>query len=196
MALVDRVRNICVSPTTEWPVIAQERTDPATLVVTYLAPLAAVSAIAGFVGSTLLRAVLPFGGLFGGFFYGIVWACIAFLLTILGCYVIAFVINALAPTFGGRPDFNEAFKTAVYSYTPGLAAGILQIVPFLGAFIIILASLYGLYLLYLGLPVVMKSPQDKAVAYTVVVVVCVIVLWFVVTALFGVLGFASLMMRA
>ncbi|MBS1818478.1 MAG: YIP1 family protein [Acidobacteria bacterium] len=195
MTLVDRVRNICVSPNTEWPVIAQERTEPATLVTSYLLPLAAIGAVASFIGSSMLRAVLPFGGLGGGIISGLIGACVSILLTIIGCYVIAFIINALAPTFGGRSDFNQAFKTSVYSYTPGLAAGVLLIIPVLGWLVAMIAGLYGLYLLYLGLPVMMQSPKEKAVGYTVIVVVASIVLWFVVTMIMAVLGFAGMMMR-
>jgi hypothetical protein len=62
----------------------------------------------------------------------------------------------------------------VYSYTPAWIAGVLHIIPTLGL-LIIFAALYGLYLLYLGLPVLMKCPQDKAAGYTVIVVVCAIV---------------------
>jgi hypothetical protein len=40
-------------------------------------------------------------------------------------------------------------------------------------------ALYSLYLLYLGLMRVMKSPQDKAVGYTVVVLLVAIVVGLV-----------------
>lgn len=195
MALLDRVRNICISPSTEWPVIAQERTEPAELVVNYLAPLAAVGAVAGFIGSALLGAVLPFGGVFGGLIGGLIGACFSFVLTILGCFLVAFIINVLAPTFGGRKDFNEAFKTSVYASTPWLAAGILLVIPVLGTLVGLLAGLYGLYVLYLGLPVMMKTTPDKAVGYIVLIVVASVVLWFLVAAVFGVLGFAGLLLR-
>ena len=98
--------------------------------------------------------------------------------------MLAFIINALAPTFGAEKDSGKAFKVAVYSYTPAWIAGALQILPALGLLGII-AALYGLYLLYLGLPALMKAPQDKAVAYTAVVVVCAIVLSVVLTGIGG-----------
>ena len=92
----------------------------------YLAPLAAVGAVAGFIGSMLFRAALPFGAsVTGGFVGGLIGACVSFVMTIVGCFIIGFIINALAPTFGGRQDSNQAFKTAVYSYTPGLVAAVL-----------------------------------------------------------------------
>ena len=191
MPLVDRVRNICVSPATEWPVIEQERTEPADLTVSYLVPLALANAAAGFIGGTLLRAVLPLG-IFGGFFAGIVGACVSFVMTLLGCLLIAFIINTLAATFDGTPNFNQAFKTSVYSYTPGVVGGIARIVPFLGGFVAIVASFYGLYLLYVGLPVTMRAPKEKAAAYTVLVVVASIVVMVVITTVMSVLGLAGL----
>lgn len=129
MALVDRVRNIVVNPEREWPVIAQERTDAAQIVTGYVVPLALVSALAGFVGSMLLAAVLPFGGLFGGFLGGLIGACISVLVVVIACYLVALIINVLAPYFGARADYNQAFKTAAYGNTPALAAGVLQIIP-------------------------------------------------------------------
>lgn len=195
MTLVDRVRNICINPNAEWPVIEQESTQSAELVTGYLAPLAALGAIAGLIGSTMLVTHLPFGrSLVEGVFAGLVGACVSFVTTIGGCFAIAYVINALAPTFGGRQDSTRAFKVAVYAYTPGLVAGVLRIFPVLSILISIVAGLYGLYLLYLGLPTVMKAPREKAAAYTVVVVLSTIVLGFVastVLALFAEPGIAG-----
>ena len=111
-------------------------------------------------------------------------AVFAFVLAIVGVFILAFIIDALAPTFGAQKDSNKAFKVAVYSYTPAWIAGALQIVPGLGI-LGVLAALYGLYLLYLGLPALMKVPQEKAIGYTAVVVVCAIVLSIVVTSIGG-----------
>ncbi len=121
----------------------------------------------------------------------LVAACITLVMTVVGCFIIAFIINALAPTFGARQDSTQAFKVSVYSYTPGLAAGVLQILPVLGGLVALIAGLYGLYLLYLGLPIVMKAPQDKALPYAAVIVVCSIVLMLIIGGVMGVLGFAG-----
>lgn len=186
MTLVDRVRNICVSPATEWPVIEQERTDPAALVTGYLLPLAAIGALAGFIGRVFVGITVPLMGTYrASVMSGLVGACVAIVGTVIGCFVIAFLINALAPTFGARQDSNQALKTAVYSYTPGLVAAVLTILPVLGSLVSIVAGLYGLYLLYIGLPVTMKAPKDKTVAYTIVIVIAAIVLGFVVSMIVG-----------
>lgn len=192
MAITDRVKNILVSPSTEWPVIEQERNTPAELVGGYLAPLAAIGAVAGFVGSTVVGNTVPFVGTYRApIVAGLTGAIVAFVMTIVGCFIIATIIDALAPTFGGRKDFNQAFKVAVYSYTPGLVAGVLQVLPMLGALVGLIAGLYGLYLLYLGLPVLMKSPREKTIAYAVVVVVSSIVLMMIVGLVVGLFGGAA-----
>ena len=188
MTLVDRVRNICVSPATEWPVIEQETTPPADLVTGYLLPLAAVGAVAGFIGSVIVSALISAVGVHVSLLSSLIGAVVGVVFTVIFCFVIAFIINALAPTFGGRPDMNQALKTAVYSYTPALAAGITRVIPVLGGFVVFVASLYSLYVLYLGLPVTMKSPKDKAPGYTVVIVIASIIVGALVSGLFLLLG--------
>jgi hypothetical protein len=189
MTLVDRVRNICVSPTTEWPVIEQEKTTPADLITSYLLPLAAIGAVAGVIGGSIIGTSLPYMGTYRAPLIGsLVAACIGLVLTVVGCFVIGFIINALAPTFGGRQDTNQAFKTSVYCYTPVLVAAVARILPWLGTLIGFVAALYSLYILYLGLPVMMKAPQDKAPGYTVVVVICAIILGVMISGVFLVLG--------
>ena len=186
MTLVDRVRNICVSPSREWPVIEQENTPPGELLTGYLLPLAAVGAIAGVIGSSIIG--LPFLGARASLISSLVGACIGIVFTVIGCFVIGLIINMLAPTFGGRQDSNQALKTSIYCYTPVLVAGIARILPLVGGLVAFVAALYSLYVLYLGLPVMMKVPRDKAPGYTVVVVICAIILGAVISGVALVLG--------
>ncbi len=185
MDLVQRAKNICLSPTTEWPVIAAEQTPPATLVTQYVVPLAAIGAVAGLIGGSLIGRTLPFVGTYRvPIVTGLVGAVFAFVMAIVGVIVLALIINALAPTFGGEKNNAQALKVAVYSYTPAWIAGALNILPLLGV-LALLAALYGLYLLYLGLPRLMKCPPDKAIGYTAVVVICAIVISVVVAVVGG-----------
>jgi uncharacterized membrane protein len=188
MDIKTRVKNILLTPKTEWPAIEAEPTPTGTVVTSYVIPLAAIGAIAGFVGGSLVGTTVPFLGTYRvPITTGLVGAVVAFCFAVLGVFILAFVINALAPTFGAQKDSNKAFKVAVYSYTPAWIAGVLQILPGLTVLAII-GALYGLYLLYLGLPALMKAPQDKAVAYTAVVVVCAIVASVVMMAIGGLVG--------
>jgi hypothetical protein len=181
MDLIQRAKNICLTPATEWPVIATEPATTGGLLGGYAAPLAAIGAIAGFIGGAIIGHTLPF---LGHFRVPIVSALVAAIFTfgmaLVGVFVLSLIIDALAPTFGGQKNSGQALKLAVYSYTPAWIAGVLQIFPVLGI-LGIFAAFYGVYLLYLGLPHLMRSPQDKSIPYTVVVLVCAIVLSVVIT---------------
>jgi hypothetical protein len=179
MNLVDRVKGIIVSPKTEWPVIAGEPGDVGYLFSNYVAILAAIPAVCGFIGRLLLG-----GSLIGG----LIAAVVGYLLTFVAVYIVAWIINLLAPTFSSQKNFENALKVTVYSYTPSWLAGVFLLIPALG-FLKIL-GLYGLYLLYLGLSPLMKTPPEKAIWYTIVSVVCAIivaiVIFSVITAIIGV----------
>lgn len=180
-----RVTNILLTPKSEWPAIEAEPTSTGTIVTSYVMPLAAIGAVAGFIGGSLVGISMPFVGTYRvPIMTGLIGALLAFGFAIAGVFILAFIINALAPTFGAQKDSGKALKVAVYAYTPAWVAGALQIVPALSVLAAIVA-LYGLYLLYLGLPALMKAPQDKAIGYTAVVVVCAIVLSIVMAGVGG-----------
>ena len=182
MNIVERVKNIIMTPKTEWDVIAGEATQPKDLVITYVLPLAALAAIAGFIGTVVI----------GSFFFGhlsFVWGLVALawhlIMSVVSVFVIGFVIDALAPNFGGQKNFNQAIKVAAYSYTPGFIGGLFTIIPILGGFVGLLFALYGLYVMYLGLPKLMKNPEDKTVIYELVVIVVAIVIYMVIAMVGG-----------
>jgi hypothetical protein len=183
MDLVQRAKNILASPQTEWPVIAVEPTTQGDLITAYVIPLSAIGAIAGFIGSSIIGATLPFMGTYRlGVVTGLVAACLAVIMAVISIFVLSLIINALAPTFGGQQNSVQAMKVAAYSYTAAWVAGVARIFPILGGLIVLIGALYSLYLLYLGLPVLMKNPADKSLGYTVVIVVCAIVVGFVLAA--------------
>ncbi|MBI3149495.1 MAG: YIP1 family protein [Betaproteobacteria bacterium] len=185
MNLVDRVKNILLNPKNEWQTIAGETTDLKTLYTSYVMILAAIPAIAGFIGYSLIGMSLPIVGSYRvPITSGISGAIVQYGLALAGVYVMALIIDALAPSFGGEKNFNQALKTTAYSYTAAWVAGVFAMIPGLGLLSIV--GLYSVYLLYLGLPVMMKSPSEKAVGYTAVAIVCGIVLAIVFGAIGGI----------
>jgi uncharacterized protein YqgC (DUF456 family) len=178
MELVDRVKGILLTPQTEWGVIEGESGDPAFLFKNYVAILAAIPAVCGFIGR------LAWLGLARSLSFAVVTYIMAFVVV----YVVALLIDALAPTFNGAKNSANALKLAVYSSTPGWIVGVFALLPGLGVLRIL--GLYGLYLLWLGLPPLMKSPPDKAVAYTATIVVCAIVVTLVAGVIVGALSTA------
>jgi hypothetical protein len=188
MNLVDRVKNIILTPKTEWPVIASESTSVKDLYLGYAVPLAAIGPVAAFIGLCLFGFAFLFAA---GFGMPIVWALsqaiVHYVLALIGVFIVALIIEALAPTFGGTKNRLQALKVAIYASTPGWVAGVLFLLPALGI-LAILASLYGIYVMYLGLPVLMKSPQEKAVPYTAVVIICAIVVFAIITVVVSLMG--------
>ena len=189
MGMIDRAKNIIVQPRAEWTVIDTEPATVGGLYSGYVIPLSLVSVICATLGMVIFGISVPFlgsikmpvGTALGG-------AAIRFVAGLVAIYVIALVIDALAPTFGGTKNSVQAFKVAAYSYTAAWVFGILAIIPALGI-IGGLLGLYSLYLLYTGLPALMKSPPEKALGYTVLVVVVGIVLFVCIGYLVSVLGF-------
>src|SRR5665213_1115035 len=183
MALIDRVKNIVITPKTEWDVIAAESTPTAQLITGYVLPLAAVAAIAGFIGMSLVGMSMPMMGTVRvGIAWGLASAVLKLVMAVVMVYVLGFVIDALAPTFGAQKSLPQAVKVAAYACTPVWVASILTILPMLGV-VVLLAGIYALYLLYLGLPRVMHGPQEKAAGYTAVVVIVAIVIGIIFAAI-------------
>ena len=170
--LMARVRGILVAPRREWPGIAAEATTPADIYLRYVAPLAALGAIASSIGAWLVGIpAVPYGNVRLGFGAALTGAILHFALQFATVLVVALIVNALAPTFGGRKDSRHALQVTAYSFTPAWIAAALTIVPALDA-IASLLGLYGLYLLYTGLPVMMQATRDRTLGYTVVIVIC------------------------
>jgi hypothetical protein len=180
MALMDRAKNILLQPTKEWPVIDTEQTTIAGLYTGYIIPLAAIGPLASLIGWSVFGLRLPFvGSMKIPISFGIRNAVIVYVLGLVGVFVLGLIIDALAPTFAGQKNQIQALKVAAYSYTAAWVGGIFNLIPAL-AILGLLVSFYSLYLLYLGLPVLMKAPQDKAVGYTVVVIIVAIVLYLII----------------
>jgi hypothetical protein len=179
--LIARAKAILLTPKTEWPVIASEPTTVADLYKGYIVILAAIPAIFAFIKWSIIGVSVPFAGTMRiGMGLGLTQMVVSYVLSLVMVYILALIIDALAPTFGGQKDQTQALKTAAYAYTASWVAGVAQILPWLGMLLMIAGGIYSIYLLYLGLPNTMKAPTDKAVGYTVVVIIVGIVLGIVV----------------
>ena len=190
MALVDRVKNILLSPRTEWPVIDAEPATVASLYTGYIMPLAAIPVICQAIGMSTIGMTIPLIGTHyrTPIVSAITSAAVLYVFGLIAVFIVALIVDGLAPTFGGTKNQVQALKVVAYSYTASWGGGVFSLVPALGI-IGFLFALYSLYLLYLGLPVLMKSPPDKAVGYTVVVVICTIVVTWVIFFAVAALGF-------
>jgi len=178
MNLVERVKKLLIAPTQEWAVIKSETHSVLGLYTQYVMLLAAIPAVGNFIG----QSVVGYSGL--GPTYrvpmaaGVANLVIAYVLSLGSVYVMAVVIDTLAPKFAGEKDFMQAFKVAAFFPTASWLAGVFSIVPAL-AILWLVGTFYSLWLLYTGLSQLMEVPEDKSIAYTTVVLLVAIVIMLV-----------------
>ncbi len=187
--IVARAKAILLSPDTEWPIIAAEPASTGGLYTGYIMILAAIPPLA-----TFLHGILFGYGMLGfhyhpSFFGALTSAIVSYALTLGGTFVLAVIVAALAPTFQGQNSQIQALKLVAYANTAVWLAGVFNLIPGLGLLSIV--GLYGLYLFYRGLPVLMQSPPAKSLPYTVVIFISVVIIALVVGRLTLALGYGG-----
>ena len=187
MNIIARVKEILLTPQAAWPVIAAEDTSTVALYTQYIMILAAIQAVAGFIGMSLFGVSMMGVSVRVPIVTGLVQMVLGYGLALAMVYVVALIADALAPSFGGQKNPMNALKLVAYAGTAAMVGGIFALVPALGMLTLV-AALYSLYLLYLGVPVLMQVPRDKALPYTAVLVVCAIVVGAIAGAILGAVG--------
>jgi len=166
MKLVERAKAILLTPRTEWLAIEQERGGLFHLFIHYVAILAAIPEVAHVIGQSLIGGYSPIVP-------NLMRAIIVYVVTFVMVYLIACVIDVLAPRFGGKKNFPNAVKLSVYSHTPLWLAGIFLLIP--GLNFLLILGVYGFYLLWVGLPLLMGVPQYRALRYALIVTACALI---------------------
>lgn len=183
MNIVERVKNIIVSPKLEWEKIDAENLDMKTVIMSYVLPLAVISAICAFIGYGFIglnAGYFRMKGMNWGIYYGVM-ALVSPLITIV---VSTYIVDMLAPSFASEKNLNKSANLVAFSMTPALIGGFLSILPMI-AIIGSLFAIYGLYLWYLGLGPIKQTPEDKKVVYIVVTALIAIVVYFIIGMIFS-----------
>jgi hypothetical protein len=180
--LIARVQAILLRPKSEWPVIAREPDTAASLYKQYVMILAAIPALAGFLRGSLIGYADQYLGTsrmdIGAGLSGIV---VEYALTLAAVYVLALIIDSTAPLFGAKRDPMQALKLSAYSQTATWVASAGKLLPHaLSLMLIFFATVYGVYLLYVGLPHTMKSSERRSAGYAAVIVIAAIFLNLIV----------------
>jgi hypothetical protein len=159
MSLVDRVKGILIEPRNEWPKIAAEPATVQSLYTGWIMILAAIGPIA------LLLSL-----------HSVQVAIAQYVLSLIITFVLALIVDALAPSFGGTKNFIASLKLTAYSYTVAWLAGIFNLLGLAGSVLVLIATIYAFYTFFLGAPVLGKASAEKALPFTLVIVLCGIVL--------------------
>jgi hypothetical protein len=179
MEMLNRVKAILLTPHAEWHVIAKEKSEASALFIRYLAILALIPALARCIGTSLIGGYAPIPS-------SLVGALVTYVSAFAVVYILALIIDALAPRFQAQKDFARALKLAVYSSTPVWMAGLFLLVP--GLSFLVILGLHGVYLLWAGLPVLMQVPAGKALPYAAVVAGCALIMAVGLGLVFGAPG--------
>jgi len=186
MNLIDRVKNILLSPATEWETIKKEDHMISDLFTQYALKLAAIPALAGLIRFTLFDRAF-YNPSFGA---SLKWAISMYVMSIIGVYILAYIIDFLAPTFGSKKHLPTSMKVVVFSYTAAWVGGIFSLVPALAIFAA-LASIYSLFLLYKGLQIVKEVPQNKMVGYFVTIIIASLIIYGITDAFITRIAFSG-----
>ena len=138
---------------------------------------------------TFLGIFLGYGfvgwGYYGGWIgYAFALGIIMYVLSIVGIIVFGFILNTLANNFKSKENKMQAMKLVSYAATPWLLLGIASIYPPI-AIISLLGGIYGLYILYLGIPILMETPKEQQIPYFIISLIIYIVIMGVIYWLVG-----------
>ena len=189
MNIIERAKNILMTPKTEWLVIDTEQATPMTLLTGYVLPLAILASLAKILNGLFLP------GVFGSYF---IWAAvIGFISILIGFYISIYVIDLLAPSFDSEKNLNKSAQLVAYSNTPVWVAGFLSFIPVIGTLLAIAGWVYSIFLFYNGLGILKKTPEDKKVVYMVVAIIVMIAITFIISAILmavfaSIIGFGAM----
>ena len=184
MNLIERVKNILVTPQTEWMVVDTENATPQSLLIGYVLPLSIISAIGPILSGIFLSS---------GF---VITAFIAFISTLIGYYISVYIVDLLAPSFSSEKNLNKSAQLVAYSSTPIYIAGFLSFIPVIGGLLKFVAIVYSIYITYLGLGPLKQTPEDKKVIYLLVAILVMVGITIIVAAVLGGILFAAFGMGA
>ena len=188
MDLKSRVKNILVTPRSEWQAIGDEPADIASLYTGYILPLAVIRPVCSAIGLWLIGIMgfhIGFGAALGS-------AVVQYIFSLIAVYVAALIASKLAPAFGGRDDLVQGLKLIAYSATASWVGGVFGLIPLL-SILGALVSLYSLYLLFAGAAVMMSIPEDRAVGYAASVIIATIGVFLILFYLAGSIGMRAMM---
>lgn len=178
-----RIARFALRPASEWRAIDAAPIGLAAIVAVWVLPFAAIRPLARLIGQLVF-------GLAG---WGPGWrpsvallaskALIGFASNVLGLMLLALILAAIAPLFGGERSLMRAAKLMAFSAVPVGLAGVFALYPPLAIFEIL--GLYGAYLFWTGLPILLRIPADRVSALFATMFVVAFVVWIASGAIAG-----------
>ncbi len=190
MNLIERVKNIMLKPHAEWDVIKNENHSVKQLFLNYAVILAAIPSVAVFIGFSSVGVSTGYGNLTLPLSNSLVYAIFNYVFSLAGVYVVAFIMDALAPNFGSTKNMEDSVKVVVFSYTASWLGGIFLLIPSLSNLSAI-AGIYSIVLLYMGMRKIKEIPQEKIIPYFLLTLVSVIIILAIISTIVNTIAFGG-----
>jgi hypothetical protein len=185
MNLAERARNILFNPKTEWNVIAAETATVGSLLTSYVIPMSLIPVLA-----TIING-LAWSGTILVMRFLVIAAVGTFIKCILAYIITTSVVDLLAVNFRSEKNIGRSAQLVAYASTGFWVATILGIVPYLGWLAIIAGASYSVFLMYLGVGTLKKTPDDQRIVYVIITIVIMLVVMFIIEAIFNAIFFAG-----
>lgn len=172
--IIDRAKNILITPKEEWYKVDNELTPVSTVLGSYVLPMCLIGALATFIGQGLIGQNVPLVGSTASVKMGLIGALLFVALQVITVFIVAAAIDALSQTFASEKNWRKSFQLSAYSLTASYVGALFFIFPALNI-IVIICTIYCVYPLYTGIPVIKKTTADKQVAYLAVIILITVV---------------------
>lgn len=168
--ILSRAFGLFKEPKQEWAQIRDEITTIPNILIGYVAPLAAIAPVCDIIGryvfGTRIGESVVRPPVADALISGVVtWIVVVGLVALLG-----YLINAIAPQFDADKNDLAAQKVAAYSLTPAFLSGVFSLWPPLW-WLSLFALAAMVFLMFRGLPILMRAPEDRAMSYAASVTV-------------------------
>ncbi len=184
-SLIEKIKLLILKPKETWESISNESLTTQDILKKYLILALCIPAAATFIGRWIIGIRIPFYGVYRlTFGASLFTAVLEYALILLGIWGMGKVIQFLAEKFESSTSEVNAYKLVVFSFLPYLAAGVIYLIPSLGT-LVALMGLYCIYLFYVGIPVIMNTPEEKVLPFSITIILSVLVIYFIISVLTG-----------
>lgn len=172
-----RAYGLLREPKKEWEQIRAEQTTVPNLMIGYVAPLAAIPPVCGLIGGLIFDPLMV-----GSVGNAIISVVVTWIVSVALVFLLGLLINTLADQFDADRNEIGAQKIAAYSITPAFLSGLFSLWPPLW-WISLFALAAMVFIMYRGLPILMKAPEDRALSYAASVTIAAAVAGIILFAL-------------
>ena len=167
--MLQHALGLFINPRKDWTKIRDENCTVGKCYCSYVFLLASIPPISGYFGTTLhgweigTREAIKLSP-----DSALIIAIIYYLVMLVGVFSMGFMIHFMSKTYGSAQSLPRCITLAAYVATPLFLVGIFELFPILWLnFVIGLPALvYSVYLLYLGVPIIMKIPEEQGFLFS------------------------------